>query len=100
MVRSKSTISRAALDNLGNDGECIEQALCRWWMSFDIHPRRRAYKIKLGFDQLDCPGLFGTLLDRYPDLDPRTNEAMAVADPFQGLPRTLDMIRKTMKHLV
>ena len=81
---SDYTISRAALDNLGNDGECIEQALCRWWMSSNIHPRQRAHKIKLGFDQLDCPGLFGTLLDRYPDLDPRTNEAMAVADPIPG----------------
>ena len=82
---SDYTISRAALDNMGNDGECIEQALCRWWMSSNIHPRQRAYKIKLGFDQLDCPGLFGTtLLDRYPDLDPRTNEATAVADPIPG----------------
>ena len=77
-------ISRAALDNMGNDGECIEQALCQWWMSSNIHPRRRAHKIKLGFDQLDCPGLFSTLLDRYPDLDPRTDEAMAIADPIPG----------------
>ena len=35
---SDYTISRAAMDNLGNDGECIEQALCRWWMSSNIHP--------------------------------------------------------------
>ena len=77
-------ISRAALDNMGNDGECIEHALCRWWMSSNMHPRRRAHKIKLGFDQLDCPGLFGTLLDKYPDLDPRKDEAMAVADPIPG----------------
>ena len=62
-------ISRAALDNMGNDGECIEQALCQWWMSSNIHLCQRAHKIKLGFDQLDCPGLFGTLLDRYPELD-------------------------------
>ena len=77
-------ISRAALDNMGNDGECIEQALCRWWISSNMHPRRRAHKIRLGFDQLDCPGLFGALLDRYPDLDPRKDEATAVADPIPG----------------
>ena len=81
---SDYTISRAALDNMGNDGECVEQVLCRWLMSSNIHPHRRAHKIKLGFDQLDCPGLFGTLLDRYPDLDPRTDEAMATADPIPG----------------
>ena len=62
----------------------MEQALCQWWMSSNIHPHRRAHKIKLWFDQLDCPGLFGTLLDRYPDFDPRTNEATAVADPIPG----------------
>ena len=81
---SDYTISRAAMDNLGNDGECIEQALCRWWMSSNTHPCQKAHKIKLGFDQLDCPGLFGTLLDRYPDLDPRENEATAVAEPIPG----------------
>ena len=77
-------ISRAALDNMGNDGECIEQALCQWWMSSNMHPCRRAHKIKLGFDQFDCPGLFGTLLDRYPDLDPRVDEAMSMDDPIPG----------------
>ena len=77
-------ISRAALDNMENDGECIEHALCRWWMSSNMHPRRRAHKIKLGFDQLDCPGLFGALLDRYLDLDPRKDEATAVSDPIPG----------------
>ena len=81
---SDYTISRAAMDNLGNDGECIEQALCRWRMSSNIDPRQKAHQIKLGFDQLDCPGLFGTLLDRYPDLDPRENEATAVAEPIPG----------------
>ena len=54
-------------------------------MSSNTHPHHKAHKIKLGFDQLDCPGLFGTLLDRYPDLDPRENEAMAVAEPILGL---------------
>ena len=77
-------ISRAALDNMGNDGECIEQALCRWRMSSNMHPRRRAHRIKLGFDQLDCPGLFGALLDRYPNLDPRKDEATAEAHPIPG----------------
>ena len=77
-------ISRAALDNMGNNGECIEHALCQWWISSNMHPSRRAHKIKLGFDQLDCPGLFGALLDRYPDLDPRKDEATAVADPIPG----------------
>ena len=77
-------ISRAALDNMGNDGECIEQALCLWWISSNMHPHRRAHKVKLGFDQLDCPGLFGALLDRYPDLDPRKDEATAEADPIPG----------------
>ena len=77
-------ISTAALDNMGNDGECIEQALCRWWMSSTMHPRQRAHKTKLGFDQLDCPGLFGTLLDRYSDLDPRADEATSMDDPIPG----------------
>ena len=81
---SDYTISRAAMDNLGNDEECIEQALCRWWMSSNTHPCQKAHKIKLGFNQLDCPGLFGTLLDRYPDLDPRENEATAVTEPIPG----------------
>ena len=81
---SDYTISRVSLDNLGNDGECIEQALCLWWMSSNTHPHHKAHKIKLGIDQLDCPGLFGTLQDRYPDLDPRENEAMAVAEPIPG----------------
>ena len=81
---SDYTVSRAAMDNLGNDGECIEQALCRWWMSSNIHPCHKAYKVKLGFDQLDCPGLFGTLLDRYPELDPRGDEAAAAAEPLSG----------------
>ena len=36
------------------------------------------------FDQLDCPGLFGTLLDRYPELDPRGDEAAAAAKPLPG----------------
>ena len=31
-------ISRAALDNMGNDGEWIEQALCRCWISSNMHP--------------------------------------------------------------
>ena len=78
------TQSGATMDNLGNDGECIEQALCRWWMSSNTHPRRKAHKVKLGFDQLDCPGLFGTLLDRYPELDPRVDEAAAAAEPLPG----------------
>ena len=81
---SDYTISRAAMENLGNDRECIEQALCQWWMASNTHPHQKAYKIKLGFDQLDCPGLFGTLLDRYPALDPRENEATAVAEPILG----------------
>ena len=81
---SDYTISRAAMGNLGNNGECIEQALCRWWMSSNTDPHQKAYKIKLGFDQLDCPGLFGTLLDKYPDLDPRENEATVVAEPIPG----------------
>ena len=33
---------------------------------------------------MDCPGLFGTLLDRYPDLDPRKDEATIVANPIPG----------------
>ena len=77
-------VNRATLDNLGNDGECIEQALCQWWMSSNTDPQQRAHKIKLGFDQLDCPGLFGSLLDRYPDLDPRENEDAAAAEPILG----------------
>ena len=40
--------------------------------------------VKLGFDQLDCPGLFGTLLDKYPKLDPRGDEAVAAAEPLPG----------------
>ena len=55
---SDYTISRAAMDNMGNDGECIEQALCRWWMSSNTHPQHKAHKVKLGFDQLDCPECF------------------------------------------
>ena len=81
---SDYTISRAAMDNLGNDGECIEQALCRWWMSSNTHPRHKAHKIKLGFDQLDCPDLFGILLDRYPELDPMGDEAAVTAEPLPG----------------
>ena len=81
---SDYTISRAAMDNFGNDGECTEQALCQWWLSYNTHPHHKVHKIKLGFDQLDCPDLFGTLLDRYPDLDPCKNEAMAVAEPIPG----------------
>ena len=81
---SNYTISRAAMDNLGNDGECIEQSLCRWWMSMDTHPHHKAHEVKLGFDQLDCPGLFGTLLDRYPDLDPQEDEAVAATEPILG----------------
>ena len=60
---SNYMVSRATMDNSGNDGECIEQALCRWWMSSNTHPRHKAHKGKLGFDQLDCLGLFGTELD-------------------------------------
>ena len=41
-------------------------------------------EVKLGFDQLDCPGLFGTLLDRYPELDPRGDEAVAAVEPLPG----------------
>ena len=81
---SDYTISRVAMDNLGNDGECIEQALCRWWMSSNTHPWHKAHKIKLGFDQLDCPGIFGTLLDRYPELDLWEDEAAVVAEPILG----------------
>ena len=81
---SDYTVSRAPMDNLGNDGECIEQALCRWWMSSNTHPRHKAHKVKLGFDQLDCPGLFGTLLDKYPELDPKDDEAAAAAEPLPG----------------
>ena len=73
------------MDNLGHDGECIEQALCRWWMSTNTHPHHKAHKVKLGFDQLDCPGLFGTLMDKYPDLDPQKDEAVAGAEPLLGL---------------
>ena len=78
------TVSRAAVDNLDNDGECIEQTLCRWWKSSNTHPHHKANKVKLGFDQLDCPGLFGTLLDRYPELDPRGDEAVATVEPLPG----------------
>ena len=81
---SDYTVSRAAVDNLGNDGECIEQALCRWWMSSNTHPHHKAHKVKLGFDQLDCQVLFGTLLDRYPELDPRGDEAAAAVEPLPG----------------
>ena len=38
----------------------------------------------MGFDQLDCPGLYGTLLDRYPELDPRGDEAAAAVKPLPG----------------
>ena len=72
------------MDNLDNDGECIEQALCRWWMSSNTHPCHKAHKVKLGLDQLDCPGLFGTLLDRYPELDPRDDEAVVAVEPLLG----------------
>ena len=72
------------MDNLGNDGECIEQVLCRCWMSSNTNPWQKAHKVKLGFDQLDCLGLFGTLLDRYPELDSRGDEAVAVAEPLPG----------------
>ena len=81
---SDYTISRAAMDNLGSDGECIEQAFCRWWMSSNTHPQHKAHKGKLGFDQLDCPGIFRTLLDRYPELDPWNDEAAAIAEPILG----------------
>ena len=84
---SDYTISRVAMDNLGNDGECIEQALCRWWMSSNTHPHHKAHKVKLGFDQLDCPGLFGTLLDRYHELDPRGDEAVTVVELLPGPPK-------------
>ena len=53
-------------------------------MSSNTHPHHKAYKVKLGFDQLDCPGLFDTLLDRYPELDPRGDEATAAAEPLPG----------------
>ena len=53
-------------------------------MSTNTHPCHKAQKVKLGFDWLDCPGLFGTLLDRYPDLDPGENEAVAAAEPIPG----------------
>ena len=51
-------------------------------MSSNAHPWHKAQKVKLGFDQLDCPGIFGTLLDRYPELDPWEDEAVAVAEPI------------------
>ena len=38
----------------------------------------------MGFDQLDCLGLYGTLLDRYPELDPRGDEAVAAVEPLPG----------------
>ena len=53
-------------------------------MSMNTHPHHKAHKVKLGFDQLDCPGLFGTLSDRYPDLDPQEDEAAAVTEPILG----------------
>ena len=53
-------------------------------MSSNTHPRHKAQKVKLGFDQLDCPGIFGTLLDRYPELDPQEDEAAVVAEPILG----------------
>ena len=73
------------MDNLDNDGECIEQALYWWWMSSTTHPCHKAHIVKLGFDQLDFPGLFGTLQDRYPELDPRGDEAAAATEPLPGL---------------
>ena len=79
---SDYTVSRAAMDNLGNDGESIEQALCRWWMTSNTHPCHKACKVQLGFDQLDCQHLFGTLLDRCPELDPRGDEAVAAVEPL------------------
>ena len=81
---SDYTVGRPAMDNLGNDGKCTERALCRWWMSSNTHPCHKANKVKLGFDQLDCPGLFSTLLDRYPELDPRGDEAVSAAEPLPG----------------
>ena len=80
---SDYTVSRAAMDNLGNDGECIEQALYYASGGCLLHPCHRAYRVKW-FDQLDCPGLFGTLLDRYPEFDPRGDEPMAAAKPLLG----------------
>ena len=53
-------------------------------LSSNTHPCHKAHKVKLGFDQLDCPGLFGTLLDKYPELDPRGDEAAAAAEPLPG----------------
>ena len=79
---SDYTVSRAAMDNLGNDGECIEQALCLMFCNTHLH--HKAHKVKLGFDQLDCPGLFGTVLDKYPELDHRGDKAVAVAEPLPG----------------
>ena len=52
-----------------------------WWMSPNTNP---CHKVKLGFDQLDCPGLFGILLDRYPKLDPRGDEAVAATELLPG----------------
>ena len=51
-------------------------------MSSNTHLCHKAHKVKLGFDQLDCPGLFGTLLDQYPEFDPRWDEAAAAAEPL------------------
>ena len=53
-------------------------------MSTNAHPCHKAHKVKLGFDWLDCPGLFGTLLDRYPDLDPQEDEAAAATETILG----------------
>ena len=53
-------------------------------MSSNIHPWHKAHKVKLGFDQLDCPGIFGTLLDRYPELDSQEDEAVVAAEPILG----------------
>ena len=53
-------------------------------MSSNTHPWHKGHRVKLGFDQLDFPGLFGTLLDRYPELDPRSDEAVVAAEPLPG----------------
>ena len=97
---SDYTISRAAMDNLGNDGECIEQALCRWWMSSNTHLHHKAHKAKLGFDQLDCPGLFDTLLDKYPELDLRVMKLQLQLSPYQGPPQIQVMMGIMAKNLI
>ena len=82
-------VRKAIEDNDPRDGDisldnCVVQALTTWWTSNNIPALRRSERIKQGFVHMNMPGIYTSIIERHPTLDPTLSEPVDHTDPQPG----------------